>query len=289
MEYNKYYYNCFDLVLDRARYNLLTNKRNCIRKPWEGFLNTTQDQWSWHILDTLSTTPSTWDNNFYIRCNCNRVTTNLEDSKILYNSSVDNSYAVKFITNYIKRIYSLRGRILANLVNKPKPKQVTQPIYWVSQFSLRDSSSEYWLSNNDRLILNGYSKPVPVVLEDKTNQLQTVLDPKENKINGEEIYYLAKEDTYGRVPTNSSIYKCKGGYDTEYLIIDDKNNICKSYLDNSVDVFDNYEGALENLKERIFTEFDRVENHYIELLNEIESFKYQGTSKPSKLLSLIEI
>ena len=126
-------------------------------------------------------------------------------------------------------------------------------------------------------------------MENKSNQLQTALDPKENTINGEEIYYIGKEDTYGRVPTNNSIYKCKGGYDTEYLIIDDKNNICKSYLDNNVDVFDNYEGALENLKERIFTEFDRVENHYTELLNEIESFKYQGISKPSKFLNLIEI
>ena len=68
MEYNKCYYNYFDLTLDRARYNLLTNRRNCIRKPWEGFLNTAQDQWSWHISDTLSTTPSDWDNNFIIRC-----------------------------------------------------------------------------------------------------------------------------------------------------------------------------------------------------------------------------
>ena len=283
MDYNKYYYGRFDLGLDRARYDLLIKNKN-INRPWSGYLFTDQDGWNWHILNTLEPTTNYYDD-FYIRTNCNRITNNLEDSKILFNNSIDNSYAKKYIVEYIENIFHFKEKILANLNNKPIPKQVTQPIYWVSQFSLRDSSPVYWLANNNRLILNGYSKPVPVIIN-KNSQLEIILNPKENKVNGEEIYYLGKETLYGRIPNNTiCVYNDCGA---DYCTLDEKELICKSYFNNSIDVFDNYKGALENLKERIFTEFDRIEDHYTKLLDKIESLKYQGISKPSKLLNLIE-
>jgi hypothetical protein len=283
MDYNKYYYSNFSGITDKNMYNL-NIKSSDYKKSCGKYLNTAYELYNWFFTNTLNEKVSCLDPGS-IRGN-HGITKSIEDSKFYYNNSIEDSYAMSSILGIIKNAYEIKEKIFARMFTKPVPRKENKKIYWVSQFSLRGDTINHWLLNNNRIISTGYSKPVPVILN-KNNQLEIALDKQETK-NGTDIFYPGKEITSDYTPSGT-IYRPTPDWTYEYLKIDSEDTICKSYFDNNVDVFDNYEDAFENLREKILTEFERLENHYAELLEELDSLKYQGTQKPSKLLKLIEL
>jgi len=224
---------------------------------------------------------------------------NLEKSKRNYNILIEDSSPYKGTIICLETLNSLKKEIYnsfdtATVVDN----KTTEKIYWLSEFSLIDENTanitnyrhNYYNITNIHLILEGYSKPIPIIKKSQKDHITIVA--KKGKPNND-IYYRGRDSINLINAYNSDFnpYEIRTAfqvYEREYVKNISIEGTKTEELIKLGYLFETYEDALKDLKMKIDLEFDRLEKHFIDQLDLLKSMEYQGILKPSKLLNLIK-